>query len=158
MDRTRAKIRQDLGGAYGYKRFRRDGHQTVIEDVSRLHYEPEELAEFVHIECEWPLFLAYELLTACCEERWEEARSWRRRLAELSVEVEGVPLLPELYLVAEEAISAERRNPGSQPRQPNDNVPLLWTQSLTWLADLLLNGLITPADIDPSAKIGRAHV
>ena len=154
VDRTRAKIRQDLGGAYGYKRFRRDGHQTVIEDVSRLHYEPEELAEFVHIECEWPLFLAYELLTACCEERWEEARSWRRRLAELSVEVEGMPLLPELYLVGEASIAAERRNPGSQPRQPNDNVPLLWTQSLTWLADLLLHGLITPNDLDP---LGRRH-
>ncbi len=152
--RTRAKIRNDLGGAYGYKRFRRDGHQTVIEDVSRLHYEPEELAEFEHIECEWPLFLAYELLTACCEERWEEARRWRLRLRELSVTVDGVPLLPELYLVREEDIAAERRNPGSQPRHPNDNVPLLWTQSLTWLADLLLHGLITPADLDP---IGRRH-
>ncbi|MFN5465952.1 MAG: glycoside hydrolase family 15 protein, partial [Cyanobacteriota bacterium] len=152
--RTRTKIRQDLGGAYGYKRFRRDGHQTVIEDVSRLHYEPEELAEFEHIECEWPLFLAYELLTACCEERWEEARRWRQRLAELSVEVEGVPLLPELYVVSQSAIAAERRNPGSQPRQPNDNVPLLWTQSLTWLGDLLLHGLITPNDLDP---IGRRH-
>jgi phosphorylase kinase alpha/beta subunit len=154
--RTRDKIRQDLGGAYGYKRFRRDGHQTVIEDVSRLHYEPEELAEFEHIECEWPLFLAYELLTACCEERWEEARRRRRRLAELSVEVEGVPLLPELYLVDEAAIAAERRNPGSQPRQPNDNVPLLWTQSLTWLGDLLLHGLITPEDLDPIGRRRRS--
>ncbi|MEB3193830.1 MAG: glycoside hydrolase family 15 protein [Cyanobacteriota bacterium] len=152
--RTRSKIRQDLGGAYGYKRFRRDGHQTVIEDVSRLHYEPEELAEFEHIECEWPLFLAYELITACCEERWEEARRWRQRLTELSVEVGGVPLLPELYVVSEAAIAAERRNPGSQPRQPNDNVPLLWTQSLTWLGDLLLHGLITPDDLDP---LGRRH-
>jgi phosphorylase kinase alpha/beta subunit len=152
--RTRAKIRNDLGGAFGYKRFRRDGHQTVIEDVSRLHYEPEELAEFEHIECEWPLFIAYELLTACCEERWEEAIRWRERLRELSVTVDGVPLLPELYLVREEDIAAERRNPGSQPRHPNDNVPLLWTQSLTWLADLLLHGLITPSDLDP---IGRRH-
>ncbi len=152
--RTRSKIRQDLGGAYGYKRFRRDGHQTVIEDVSRLHYEPEELAEFEHIECEWPLFLAYELLTACCEERWEEARRWRQRLTELSVDMEGVPLLPELYLVSREAIAGERRNPGSQRRQPNENIPLLWTQSLTWLADLLLHGLITPDDLDP---LGRRH-
>jgi phosphorylase kinase alpha/beta subunit len=152
--RTRSKIRQELGGAYGYKRFRRDGHQTVTEDVSRLHYEPEELAEFEHIECEWPLFLAYELLTACCEERWEEARRWRQRLAELSVNVDGVPLLPELYLVSRESIAAERRNPGSQPRKPNENVPLLWTQSLTWLADLLLHGLITPDDLDP---LGRRH-
>jgi phosphorylase kinase alpha/beta subunit len=163
VERTRARIRADLGGAYGYKRFRRDGHQTVVEDVTRLHYEPEELAEFEHIECEWPLFLAYELITACCEERWEEARRWRRRLGELSVAVDGVPLLPELYLVPEPAIAAERRNPGSQPRQPNENVPLLWTQSLTWLSDLLLHGLLTPDDLDPcqrrlGAPLGASEV
>jgi phosphorylase kinase alpha/beta subunit len=148
-ERTRQTIRRELGGLHGYKRFRRDGHQTVVEDVSRLHYEREELAEFEGIECEWPLFLAYELITACCEERWEEAQLWRQRLERLSVAVNGEPLLPELYLVPEEAIEAERRHPGTQPRQPNENVPLLWTQSLTWLADLLLHGLITPADIDP---------
>jgi phosphorylase kinase alpha/beta subunit len=152
VDRTRAKIRGDLGGAYGYKRFRRDGHQCVVEDVTRLHYEPEELAEFEHIECEWPLFHAYELITACCEGRWEEAHRWRRRLEELSVTVDGVPLLPELYVVPEGSIAAERRNPGSQPRHPNENVPLLWTQSLTWLSDLLLHGLITPEDLDPSQR------
>jgi phosphorylase kinase alpha/beta subunit len=150
--RTRAKIRSELGGAYGYRRFRRDGHQTVIEDVTRLHYEPEELAQFESIECEWPLFLAYELVTACCEERWEEARRWRQRLAELSVCEDAVPLLPELYLVPAEAIDAERRNPGSQRRLPNENVPLLWTQSLTWLGDLLLEGLITPEDLDPTGR------
>ncbi|MFO0119834.1 MAG: glycoside hydrolase family 15 protein, partial [Cyanobium sp.] len=101
--RTRDTIRRELGGRYGYKRFRRDGHQCVNEDVTRLHYEREELAAFEHIECEWPLFLAFELVTACCEERWEEARHWRQRLADLSVLVEGVPLLPELYLVPAEA-------------------------------------------------------
>jgi phosphorylase kinase alpha/beta subunit len=152
VERTRRKIRSELGGAYGYKRFRRDGHQTVVEDVTRLHYEREELAQFEHIECEWPLFLAYELVTACCEGRWSEARRWRCRLQELSVAVEGVPLLPELYLVPEEEIAAERRNPGSRPRRPNENVPLLWTQSLTWLGDLLLHGLITPADLDPCGR------
>jgi phosphorylase kinase alpha/beta subunit len=150
--RTRDKIRRELGGRYGYKRFRRDGHQCVNEDVTRLHYEREELAAFEHIECEWPLFLAYELVTACCEERWQEARHWRQRLAELSVLVEGVPLLPELYLVSETALTAERRQPGSQSRLPNDNVPLLWTQSLTWLGDLLLAGLITPEDLDPTGR------
>ena len=150
--RTRAKIRAELGGAYGYKRFRRDGHQTVVEDHTRLHYEREELAAFQHIECEWPLFWAYELITACCEERWEEARQWRQRLAQVSLEGESGDLLPELYLVPEEAIEAERRQPGSQRRVANPNVPLLWTQSLTWLSDLLLHGLITPDDLDP---IGR---
>ena len=151
-ERTRRKIRAELGGAYGYKRFRRDGHQTVVEDHNRLHYEREELAQFEHIECEWPLFWAFELITACCEERWEEARQWRQRLASVSVLVDGQPLLPELYLVPPESVEAERRQPGSQPRVANPNVPLLWTQSLTWLSDLLLNGLITPADLDPSGR------
>jgi phosphorylase kinase alpha/beta subunit len=152
VERTRTKIRRELGGAYGYKRFRRDGHQTLIEDHNRLHYEREELAQFESIECEWPLFLGYELVTACCEQRWEEAWRWRRRLESVSVLVEGVPLLPELYLVPEEAIAAERRQPGSQARVPNANVPLLWTQSLTWLGDLLLHGLIEPEDIDPCGR------
>jgi hypothetical protein len=43
VERTVQRIRRELGGPYGYKRFLRDGHQTVVEDVSRLHYEPEEL-------------------------------------------------------------------------------------------------------------------
>ncbi|CAK6686510.1 glycoside hydrolase family 15 protein [Synechococcus sp. BA-124 BA4] len=152
VERTRRKIRRDLGGAYGYKRFRRDGHQTLVEDHERLHYEPEELAQFEGIECEWPLFFAYELVTACCEERWGEAWHWRRRLEAVSVDVDGVPELPELYLVPAEAIEAERLHPGTQERIANENVPLLWTQSLTWLGDLLLNGLLSPEDIDPSHR------
>ena len=66
--------------------------------------------------------------------------------------VEEVELYPELYFVPEEAIEAERRQPGSQPRLANENVPLLWTQSLTWLADLLLAGLLLPEDLDPSQR------
>ena len=152
VERTRTKIRNELGGPYGYKRFRRDGHQTVVEDHNRLHYEREELAQFEHIECEWPLFLAYELITACCEERWSEAWQWRERLDRVAVQVNGVPLLPELYVVPQDAVEAERRRPGSQARIPNDNVPLLWTQSLTWLGDLMLLGLLQPNDLDPSGR------
>ncbi len=154
-ERTRAKIRSELGGRYGYKRFRRDGHQCVNEDVTRLHYEREELAQFEHIECEWPLFLAFELITACCEQRWDEARDFRARLSELAVCSDGVELYPELYLVPEQGIEAERRQPGSQPRLANENVPLLWTQSLTWLSDLLLAGLLLPDDLDPSLRRRR---
>ncbi|MFM9101181.1 MAG: phosphorylase kinase, partial [Cyanobium sp.] len=70
----------------------------------------------------------------------------------LSLPVEGVALLPELYRVPEAALAAERAQPGSQERLANDNVPLLWTQSLTWLGDLLLEGLITPEDLDPCGR------
>ena len=152
VERTRNKIRDELGGAYGYKRFRRDGHQTVLEDHNRLHYERDELAQFERIECEWPLFLAYELITACCEERWSEAWHWRQRLSRVAVSVNEVELLPELYVVPQNAIEDERRNPGSQQRLANENVPLLWTQSLTWLGDLMLLGLLEPADLDPSGR------
>ena len=152
VQRTRNKIRTELGGPYGYKRFRRDGHQTVVEDHTRLHYEREELAQFEHIECEWPLFFAYELITACCEERWAEAWQWRQKLSHVAVQVDGVELLPELYVVPAEAVEAERLQPGSQTRRPNENVPLLWTQSLTWLGDLMLLGLLQPEDLDPSGR------
>ena len=150
--RTCDRIRRDLSGPYGYKRFRRDGHQTVVEDISRLHYEREELATFEGIESEWPLFLAYELITACCEERWDEARQWQQRLQPLAVEHNGERLYPELYVVPKDALSAERRQAGSQQRHANANVPLLWTQSLAWLGEMLLAGLLLPEDLDPCGR------
>ncbi|MCF8132165.1 MAG: glycoside hydrolase family 15 protein [Synechococcus sp. Tobar2m-G35] len=150
--RTLEAIRQRLGGSYGYARFRRDGHQTVVEDSTRLHYEPEELALFEGIECQWPLFLAFELVTACLEERWDEARSFEERLRGLAVTVDGEALQPELYRVPADLVEAERRYPGSQRREPNENVPLLWTQSLWVLGQLLLDGLLQPADLDPAGR------
>ena len=152
VTRTVERIRRDLGGPYGYKRFLRDGHQTVVEDVSRLHYERDELATFEGIESEWPLFLAYELITACCEERWDDARQWHARLKPLAVEQNGEHLYPELYVVPADRLDAERQQPGSQLRHANDNVPLLWTQSLTWLGEMLLGGLLLPEDLDPCGR------
>ena len=75
-----------------------DGHQTAVEDVNRLHYEPEELAAFEGIESEWPLFLAFELVTACCERRWEEARRLHSQLKTLAVEQDGERLYPDCLL------------------------------------------------------------
>jgi phosphorylase kinase alpha/beta subunit len=150
--RTLQGIRSQLGGPYGYARFRRDGHQTVLEDSSRLHYEPEELACFESIECQWPLFLAFELLTACFEGRWEEARGLDQRLRGLAVQGGNDLLQPELYLVPPAAVEAERLAPGSQLREANENVPLLWTQSLWLLGQLLLAGLLEPGDLDPCGR------
>ena len=152
VERTVQRIRRELGGPYGYKRFRRDGHQTVVEDISRLHYERAELVNFEGVESEWPLFLAYEQLTACCEERWTDAHYWQERLKILQVERHGQQLYPELYLVPDSAVELERRAPGSQQRLANDNVPLLWTQSLAWLGEMLIEGLIEPGDLDPCGR------
>ncbi|MFZ4676913.1 MAG: glycoside hydrolase family 15 protein [Nodosilinea sp.] len=150
--KTRQKIIAKLQGPYGCKRFLRDGHQTVIEDNTRLHYEPEELRQFEHIECEWPLFFTYLWLDSLFSGDRDQILFYQERLAALVVDHNGLPLLPELYYVPAETLDLERQQPGSQTRLPNDNLPLVWAQSLYILGQLLQEGLIKPADIDPLGR------
>ena len=154
-DRTRAKIVDKLQGRYGCKRFLRDGHQTVIEDTTRLHYQPEELQQFEHIECEWPLFFAYLWLDALFRSDHAAIAEYQQRLKTVTVEGEGLDLLPELYYVPEDSLEAERQTPGSQPRLPNENLPLVWAQSLYYLGQLLHEDLLKPGDIDPLGRYRR---
>jgi phosphorylase kinase alpha/beta subunit len=151
-DRTRQKIIDKLQGKYGCKRFLRDGHQTVIEDTTRLHYEPWELKQFEHIECEWPLFFTYLLLDGVFRNDPEQIATYQRYLEATLVERDGLKLLPELYYVPEAAIAAERQIPHSQPRLPNENVPLVWAQSLYLLGQMLSDGILTVGDIDPLGR------
>ena len=148
-ERTRSSIVDQLQGNYGCKRFLRDGHQTILEDHSRLHYEADELKRFEDIECEWPLFFTYLLLDAYYREEDDLAAQYRHRLEGLEIKRDGVGLLPELYYVPESGIEEERKHPRSQTRLPNENVPLVWAQSLWWLAQMLLDGLLDRTDLDP---------
>ncbi|TVP61782.1 MAG: glycosyl hydrolase family 15 [Leptolyngbya sp. LCM1.Bin17] len=149
---TRQKIVDKLQGPYGCKRFLRDGHQTVLEDTTRLHYEPEELRQFEHIECEWPLFFTYLWLDSLFAGDLHQSQFYQQRLESLTVERAGVALLPELYYVPEDKLDLERQKPGSQTRLANDNLPLVWAQSLYILGQLLHDGLIKPGDIDPLGR------
>jgi phosphorylase kinase alpha/beta subunit len=153
--RTRANAVEKLEGRYGLKRFLRDGHQTVAEDESRLHYERGELEAFNHIECEWPLFWAFLAVDAAMRDDRAHFARYLAKLRQVAIEVNGVALLPELYWVAEDHVAKERINPGSMPRLPNDNVPLYWAQSLWIVAQLLHEGLIAPEDIDPLSRRSR---
>lgn len=155
VERTRDKIIKKLAGRYGCKRFLLDGHQSVLEDVTRLHYEPSELREFEHIESEWPLFFTYLLLDALMREDNDAIKQWRGKLRPLFVEQNGLQLLPELYSVPKELIAAEKQNPGSQTRTPNENVPLVWAQSLYMLSEMILDGVLRPGDIDPLRRRER---
>jgi phosphorylase kinase alpha/beta subunit len=158
VEQTRRKIQTQLEGGYGCKRFLRDGHQTALEDTSRLHYEPEELRQFEHIECEWPLFFTYFVLDGFCRQDDAQVSTYRDRLRSLLVERNGQQLLPELYFVPADRIEAERVQPGSQPRQPNLNLPLIWAQSLFLLGEMLAEGLLAVGDIDPLGRrlrVGR---
>ncbi|OAI18928.1 glycosyl hydrolase family 15 [Methylomonas koyamae] len=157
--RTERLIVEKLQGRYGCKRFLLDGHQTAIEDHQRLHYEPSELKQFMDIECEWPLFFCYLLLNKLFAGDSEGVGDYRRKLENLLVEHNGQWLLPELYIVPEHAIAAEKRHPHSQARVANENVPLVWAQSLYILGGLLQDGLIGLDDIDPLGryKANRLH-
>lgn len=152
VERTRNDIIKKLEGRYGCKRFLRDGHQTVLEDTTRLHYEPWELQQFEHIESEWPLFFTYLVLDGLFRGDTEQVKDYQECLKSLLIERDGIGLLPELYYVPRENIEAERQSPHSQPRLPNENVPLVWAQSLYILGQLLIEGLLAPGDIDPLGR------
>jgi len=146
---TRDTVLTKLGGNYGCKRFLWDGHQTALEESSRIYYNLKELVNFANIESEWPLFFTYLYITALFDGSEATAKHYRKKLESLMVNVNGVGLLPELYYLPKENVEAEKKNPRSQPRVPNDNLPLVWAQSLFYTGLLLDEGLVNPDDIDP---------
>ena len=153
--KTEAIICEKLEGRYGCKRFLLDGHQTAIEDSHRQYYDPHELKQFMDIECEWPLFFTYLLLNSLFMGDNEAATGYRNKLESLLVERNGQQLLPELYTVPIALIAAEKAQPHSQERVPNENIPLVWAQSLFILGSLIQDGLLCCDDIDP---LGRHKV
>ena len=153
--KTNHSIVSKLEGYYGLKRFLLDGHQTVIEDPTRLHYEPHELKQFQDIECEWPLFFTYLLLNHLFAGDHEKAAYYRSRLDTICIQEDDHKLLPELYFVPESAIADEKLAPHSQGRLPNENIPLVWAQSLYILGCLIQEGHLELDDIDP---LGRHKV
>lgn len=158
VERTRNDIINKLQGKYGCKRFLRDGHQTVLEDSHRLHYEPWELKQFEHIESEWPLFFTYLLLDGIFRGDTEQVKDYQQRLQPLLIEQDGLQLLPELYYVPKENVEAEKKAPHSQERLPNENIPLVWAQGLYLLGQMLSEKLLSVGDIDPLGqhlRLGR---
>ncbi len=155
--RTREQVVAKLAGPWGLKRFLLDGHQTVIEDTSRLHYEDDELKSFANIECEWPLFYCYLLLDALFRNDGDEVERYREALRRLTISRDGMALLPELYYVPAEYIDAERARPGTQTRLANHNLPLIWAQSLYIVGDLLAEGLLAVSDLDPLGRHNRVR-
>ncbi len=156
VQKTRQEILTKLEGRYGCKRFLWDGHQTELEDSTRIHYEHSELANFEHVESEWPLFYTYLYLAALFEGDTETAKHYREKLDSLTVEVEGQKLLPELYLVPRDLVKAEKQAPHSQERIPNENIPLVWAQSLYLTGLMLDEGLVSEDDLDPLKMRRRA--
>jgi hypothetical protein len=147
-NRTRDEILKKLGGEYGLKRFLWDGHQTVIEDPSRLYYEHSELANFEHIESEWPLFYCYLYLNALFDGNAATAKHYREKIESIMVDKGDFKLIPELYFLEKEHIEAEKKSPRSQVRSANENLPLVWAQSLFYTGLLIDEGFISADELD----------
>ncbi|ORY50715.1 phosphorylase kinase alphabeta [Rhizoclosmatium globosum] len=199
ITRTRNEIVKKLGGLHGFKRFLRDGHQTLLEDTTRLHYDPHELKIFEGIECEWPLFYTYMILDGLFREDGKQVQEYRDLLEPLLVESStvtkfrqpeeyvdphvaskirnsqggrasvsgrrssvvraplnrpptGTKLVPELYIVPRDKIAEEKSNHGSVKRIANENIPLVWAQSLYILGQLIQEDLLSPAELDPLGR------
>ncbi|BCD98549.1 phosphorylase kinase alpha/beta subunit [Marinagarivorans cellulosilyticus] len=157
IETTRNEILSKLAGEYGCKRFLWDGHQTAIEESSRIYYEHSELASFEHIESEWPLFYTYLYIQALFEDDKTQAKAYRQKLESLMVNVDGFGLLPELFYVPTDSVDAERKNPRSQKRVANENVPLVWAQSMYITGLLLDEGYVTKDDLDPLVMRRRSR-
>ena len=161
-NRTRQEIVDKLEGVYGCKRFLRDGHQTVLEDTTRLFYESHELTIFENIECEWPLFFTYFILDGLFRGDREMAKAYQAKLEPLLISKKIIDftyakLVPEVYFVPEESVNLEKEKPKTQKRLPNENVPLVWAQSLYILGQLLDEELLLPAEIDPLGRRLRLY-
>lgn len=74
------EAKEKLEGKYGWKRFLRDGHQTVVEDTSRLHYNNSELKIFENVESEWPLFFTYLVLEGLFTGDRDQVEEYREKL------------------------------------------------------------------------------
>ncbi|KAG2220005.1 hypothetical protein INT45_010373, partial [Circinella minor] len=198
--RSKQEAKEKLEGKYGWKRFLRDGHQTVLEDTSRLHYNLNELKIFENIESEWPLFFTYLVLEGLFTDNMEQAEEYSKKLEPLIINSThvhqlpvspgggtvspasgssskysflssngadpdlSIPLVAELYYVPPEYIDAEKANPHTQPRSPNDNLPLVWALSLYFLGRLIQEDLLSPSEVDPlgrrfaAKRVPRQHI
>ncbi|RXN17358.1 phosphorylase b kinase regulatory subunit beta isoform X3 [Labeo rohita] len=151
---TLDKIVRKLKGKYGFKRFLRDGYRTANEDKNRRHYKPAEMKLFDGIECEFPLFFIYMMIDGVFRGNPAQVKEYQELLeAVIFQSFEGHAVIPKYYYVPADFVEAEQKNHGSQKRFPSnsgrDGMLFLWGQALYNIAKLLVDGLISPKDIDP---------
>ena len=125
----------------------RDGHQTVVEDSTRLHYEPEGLACFEGIE-QWPLFLALSWSAPAWRSVGSRPQTW---ISSCSTWFSAARTRCCLIIGCRLRPRRRSANPLGQRREANDNVPLLWSQSLGCWA-IALSPLDYARGLDPCGR------
>ncbi|XP_028665477.1 phosphorylase b kinase regulatory subunit beta isoform X1 [Erpetoichthys calabaricus] len=153
-NQTLDKIVRKLKGKYGFKRFLRDGYRTAREDKNRRYYKPAEIKLFDGIECEFPLFFIFMIIDGVFRGHSEQVKEYEGLLdAVIFRSSEGHAIIPKYYYVPADFVEAEQKSHGSQKRFPSntgrDGRLFLWGQALYIIAKLLVEGLVSPKDIDP---------
>ncbi|XP_062405738.1 phosphorylase b kinase regulatory subunit beta isoform X2 [Sardina pilchardus] len=151
---TLDKIVRKLKGKYGFKRFLRDGYRTANEDKKRRYYKPAEIKDFDGIECEFPIFFIYMMIDGVFRGNSSQVKEYQGLLeAVMFQNFDGNAIVPKYYHVPADFVEAEQKKHGSQKRFPNctgqDGQLFLWGQAMYTIAKLLVDGLISPKDIDP---------
>ncbi|XP_063044513.1 phosphorylase b kinase regulatory subunit beta isoform X1 [Engraulis encrasicolus] len=154
FSQTMDKIVRKLKGKYGFKRFLRDGYRTANEDRNRRYYKTAEMKHFDGIECEFPLFFIYMMIDGVFRGNSAQVKEYQTLLEGVMFQTfEGEPVIPKYYHVPADFVEGEQRNHGSQKRFPSntgrDGMLFLWGQAMFIIAKLLVEGLISPKDIDP---------
>ncbi|XP_065647603.1 phosphorylase b kinase regulatory subunit beta isoform X3 [Hydra vulgaris] len=144
---TKNKIVTRLSGKYGFKRFLRDGYGTVFDKPGQ-HYEKAELKNFEGIECEWPIFTIFMALEALFTGDRVLAKSYLDKLEPLYIYKTEGKILPKYFYVLKEDIESSSSEKLKEPNLDFDNTYLMG-QSLLLIANLLIEELITPTEIDP---------
>jgi len=158
VERTRDKIGGSSAAGTATKTLSCEATQTVVEDTIAFHYERERMAQFEAIElAEWPLFFAYELVTACCEARWEEPGLAAAAGGGEPGSDGACRSFPKLYLgCRRRRRGGNGSSPAARRGSPCQRSPALDPEPHLGWVDLLLNGLIKPETSDPLAVATRA--
>ncbi|KAG0750608.1 hypothetical protein G6F57_000624 [Rhizopus arrhizus] len=129
IEYTKNDAKKKLEGRYGWKRFLRDGHQTVVEDHTRLHYNESELKVFENIESEWPLFFTYMVLEGQFTENHEQVEEYRKKLEFVTIDSfmwdPENPRPPEDYQQEQKRPGTMRRSSSVYSIAPELHIPLV---------------------------------
>lgn len=151
--RAKSKVIRRLKGAYGFKRFHRDGYKTALENPNKKFYENGETKNYESIECEWPIFYLFLIIDGVFKGIHSQVEEYCSLAKErLTRDDFGDPIIPMYFYVPKEYVEEEKLEPGSQvrksgPEGTSDNI-FLWGQSMYLIAQLLTSGLVNVNEID----------
>ncbi|KAK9498055.1 hypothetical protein O3M35_003937 [Rhynocoris fuscipes] len=155
LTQTKSKILNELKGKKGFKRFKRDGYKSVVEDPKIRFYKPCQTKDFENVECEWPMFYMFLIIDGMFRGLKEQVDEYQNLLKQvLTKDKYGDPCVPMYFYIKKENINAERKDPLSQERHASyegsgEGPIFLWNQALLVISQLLTAGLLDISQLDP---------